>query len=123
MRAALWVFLGGGLGSVIRYVLNLALARWSVAFPWSILVANVVGSFLIGLLAGLQKDRASVQWLFLATGMLGGFTTFSTFSLDTLQLLQTDRWPLALAYTLGSVLLGVAAAFIGFSLASTLSHA
>jgi fluoride exporter len=123
MRAALWVFLGGGLGSVIRYVLNLALARWSVAFPWSILVANVVGSFLIGLLAGLQKDRASVQWLFLATGMLGGFTTFSTFSLDTLQLLQTDRWPLALAYSLGSVLLGVAAAFIGFRLASTLSHA
>ncbi|MBL9117402.1 MAG: fluoride efflux transporter CrcB [Verrucomicrobiaceae bacterium] len=119
---ALWVFLGGGIGSVLRYSLSGWMARTATAFPWPILTANVIGSLIIGIIAALIKDRSSVQWLLLVTGVLGGFTTFSTFSLDTLTLLQAGRVSAAAAYSLGSLALGLIAALVGFKLTLHLIH-
>ena len=112
------------MGSVLRYLTVLGLGRLlpSKAFPWSILVANVVGSLIIGYLAAWSatRDRESTAWLLLATGVLGGYTTFSTFSLDTLTLLQSGRHAAALINVVASVLLALAAAAAGFKLAHSI---
>ncbi|MGM9759598.1 MAG: fluoride efflux transporter FluC [Parabacteroides sp.] len=107
----IWVGLGGALGSIARYALTLLAGHYAVASEWAIGLANIVGSFLIGLaMAGLKGDG----YLFCAMGFCGGFTTFSTFSAQTMQLLQTGQRGWALVYMAASVLLSLLFVSIGY---------
>ena len=115
----LLVFLGGGLGAMARHGVNrLGLAMLGPGFPWWTLAVNVTGSFLIGLLAGLfgaleTEHRAR---LFLITGFLGGFTTFSAFSLEALTLWERGAGLQSGLYILGSVCLSLIGAALGLML-------
>lgn len=106
-----WVGLGGAVGAITRYSVGLLFG--ANAFPWATLAINVVGSFIIGVLWGLCADQDwFVEWGrgFLLVGVLGGFTTFSAFSLDTLLLINNGRLATAAVYALATVglcLLGV----------------
>lgn len=117
MRAATIVFIGAGIGGVMRYFLNLCVtALAGSAFPYGILAINILGSTAMGLLAGWLAFRAEVLpdvRLFLATGVLGGFTTFSAFSLDTALLMERGETLAAAVYVAGSVVLSVLGLFIG----------
>jgi CrcB protein len=114
----LLVFLGGGLGAALRHGINrLALHLWGSGFPAGTMIVNVAGSLAIGLLIGLFAAHPSVTQparLFLVTGVLGGFTTFSTFSLDALTLWERGDFGLWLMYVGGSVVLSLLAAALGF---------
>lgn len=116
MRAML-VFLGGGAGSLARYLAGLALARWSQHFPGGTFTVNVLGSLLLGLLFGFayahEFRHQRELTLLLGTGFLGGFTTFSTFELEGFALLTNGHAVTAFAYLFGSVLAGLAAAALG----------
>ena len=115
----LLVFVGGGLGSIARHGINRAgLAMIGPGFPWWTLTVNVLGSFLIGLLAGLLGAMEAGQnaRLFLVTGFLGGFTTFSAFSLDTLTLWERGAQTEASLYIVASVILSLVAAALGLML-------
>ena len=116
----LLVFVGGGLGASLRHTVNVACARcMGTAFPWGTFVINISGSIVMGLIAGYLafKGAASQPWrLFLMTGILGGYTTFSAFSLDTALLYERGELGLALAYVLGSVVLSIAGLFAGLAL-------
>jgi CrcB protein len=119
--AALLVFLGAGLGGVARYGVNqLAVAWLGLAFPFGTLAVNVIGSFLMGLLAEVIADRLG-GWpearLFLMTGVLGGFTTFSAFSLDAYALWARGEGGLAAFYVVASVGLSIGALIGGVALA------
>jgi len=109
------VFIGGGFGSVLRYVVNLAmLAAFGPVFPWGTFVVNIAGSAVMGVVATIAAAHwmpgAGDNWrLFIMTGILGGFTTFSAFSLDTQTLLQRGDTGLAVAYVAGSVILSLLA--------------
>ena len=112
----LLVFVGGGLGSLSRHAINRAgLAMLGPGFPWWTFAVNVAGSFAIGLLAGLFGGFETVNnaRLFLITGFLGGFTTFSAFSLDALTLWERGQPMQAGLYVLGSVMLSLIAAAVG----------
>lgn len=104
----LLVFVGAGLGGVLRHGVNLAALRLGAGFPWGTLGINVAGSVMMGLVTGWLALRGGPPQarLFVATGILGGFTTFSTFSLETVTLLERGEWAAALAYVLVSVLAG-----------------
>jgi CrcB protein len=104
------IALGGALGSVLRHLTVTALGA-----PWGTAAVNVAGSLAIGFLFVLLDARAGWQ-LFLMTGLLGGFTTFSAFSLDTLKLVEVGRWGEAAAYVLGSVALSLIAVALGVTL-------
>jgi CrcB protein len=114
------VFIGGGIGSALRHGVNLAGVRFlGTSFPWGTLTVNVVGSLAMGLIAGYFAFRgdASQHWrLFLATGILGGFTTFSAFSLDVALLYERGAIGLAALYVLASVLISLAGLFAGLYL-------
>ena len=115
----LWVALGGAAGAAARYgVAQWAGGRWGWSFPWGTLAVNVTGSFAIGLLMALLIGRGidPAFRLLLVTGFLGGYTTFSTFSLETLSLLETRRFGEAGLYVGGSVLLGLIACFFGLAM-------
>ena len=118
MSSTLLVFIGAGLGGVARHGVNLAAARWlGSGFPYGTLAVNVVGSALMGLIVGWLALRAGEGWtqsarLFLATGLLGGFTTFSAFSLDAVLLWErgeTGAFILYLAASVGLSVLGLVA--------------
>ncbi len=114
--AYLWVALGGAAGAAARFgVAQWAAARWGWAFPWGTLAVNLTGSLAIGLLMTLLVGRgAEPYWrLLLVTGFLGGYTTFSAFSYETLQLLEQRRWETAALYACGSLLLGLIACALG----------
>lgn len=117
LRNFLLVALGGGIGSMLRYGISLILnAKY---FPWPTLAVNIIGSFIIGLVIATSYKEESFlyNWkLFLATGICGGFTTFSTFSLENLELLQNGKYLLALTYIGLSILIGLAAVWAGFKL-------
>jgi CrcB protein len=116
----LLVFLGGGLGAGLRHAVNMICARsFGTAFPWGTFIINITGSTVMGLIAGYLafKGGASQHWrLFLMTGILGGYTTFSAFSLDAALLYQRGETGLALLYVLGSVALSIAGLFAGLAL-------
>ncbi|KAB2880185.1 MAG: fluoride efflux transporter CrcB [Pseudorhodoplanes sp.] len=111
------VFLGGGVGSALRHGVNLAGSRWlGMAFPYSTLTVNIIGSLVMGLLAAFFafKGEASQSWrLFLTTGMLGGFTTFSAFSLDVAVLYERGDLVLAAFYIMASVFFALTGLFAG----------
>lgn len=115
------VFLGGGLGAALRHGVNLASARWlGTGFPYATMIENVSGSLVMGLLAGYFAFRGgpSQHWqLFLTTGILGGYTTFSAFSLDAVLLYERGALGLAALYVFGSVALSIAGLFAGLALA------
>jgi len=116
----LLVFLGGGLGSTLRHTINMVCARLlGTAFPYHTFIINIMGSIVMGLIAGYLafKGEASQPWrLFLMTGVLGGYTTFSAFSLDTALLYERGAVGLAALYVVGSVVLSIAGLFAGLAL-------
>jgi len=114
----LLVFIGGGIGAAARQGVNVAFTRWlGTNFPFNTLFANVSGSVLMGLLAGYYMKAGAPQHLrlFLTTGVLGGYTTFSTFSLDAALLYERDQFMLAAIYVLASVVLSIAGLFAGLA--------
>jgi CrcB protein len=113
MTPVISVALGGALGSVLRYFVG-----FLVAFPMGTLAINVLGSFLIGVAWLLLAARGLHHWIpFVMMGVLGGFTTFSTFSLDTIRLIEAERFLAAASYVLASVVLSIAACALGLWLA------
>ena len=114
------VFLGAGVGGALRHGVNVGAARlFGYGFPFGTLVVNVMGSFLMGLVAGYFAFRPGMGQhvrLFLTTGVLGGFTTFSAFSLDTALLVERHSYGLAAGYAVGSVAASVLALFFGLAL-------
>ena len=114
------VFLGGGIGAALRHGVNVAMARLlGTAFPYATLTENVTGSIVMGLIAGYFAfgGGASQHWrLFLTTGILGGYTTFSAFSLDTALLYERGELWLAGLYVVLSVALSVGGLFAGLAL-------
>jgi len=118
MRLVL-VLVGGGLGSAARYLVSTWTGEhFGTAFPWGTLTVNLVGCFLIGLLATLADEAAAVgpeARVFLVVGVLGGFTTFSSFALDTLRLGEHDQAARAVVYVCISVGIGLLAAVAGIA--------
>jgi len=124
MSPYIWIGLGSGLGGMARYWCSLAVAaRWGEAFPWGTLAVNVLGCGLIGVLAAMGDSEA--RWYlpvaareFLIIGVMGGYTTFSSFSLQTLMLMRNGEWLLAGAYVMSSVFVCLLATWLG----STVMH-
>lgn len=120
----LLVAVGGAAGSVARYLTGITMTRlFGPAFPWATITVNIVGSFIIGLLAELIARKVSApaeMRLLLVVGFLGGFTTFSSFSLDTLALAERGAFLSAFAYVGASVVLSLSAAFGGLALGRSL---
>lgn len=119
------IALGGGFGSVLRYVVGFAITqRLGPGFPWGTFVINITGSLIIGLVAELSATRAlgitPLVRVFLMVGVLGGYTTFSAFSLDMVTLVGDRAAGLALLYGFGSLACGFAAAFAGVALVRAL---
>ena len=114
------IFIGGGIGSSLRHTINVASARaFGTAFPYHTFIINITGSIIMGLVAGYLafKGGPSQHWrLFLMTGVLGGYTTFSAFSLDAALLYERGQIALTLLYVLGSVVLSIAGLFAGLAL-------
>ena len=114
------VFIGAGIGGALRHGVNVAASRqFGLGFPYGTLIVNVAGSFLMGLLAGYFAFRPGMPQhmrLFLTTGILGGFTTFSAFSLDTALLIERHSFGLAAGYAVGSVAASISALFFGLAL-------
>jgi CrcB protein len=113
----LLVFVGGGLGATLRHLINLTCARFmGTGFPWGTFIINISGSTVMGLIAGYLafKGEASQPWrLFLMTGILGGYTTFSAYSLDAALLYERGELGLSALYVIGSVVLSVGGLFAG----------
>lgn len=122
MNAYLLVFIGAGIGGALRHGVNVGCMRYcGMAFPWGTLTVNVVGSFLMGAIAGWLAFKAGEGWtqhmrLFLTTGILGGFTTFSAFSLDVVLIWERGQPGLTLGYVVASVLLSIAGLVAGLAL-------
>jgi CrcB protein len=118
MNPYLLVAIGGALGSMARYGTGVLVGKaWSASFPLGTMLINIVGSLAMGLFIGYLV-RTTPAWqadarLFVAIGVLGGFTTFSSFSLDAVSMLERGELGLALFYVLGSVIIGIAALFAG----------
>ena len=123
MRQLLWIGIGSGLGGGLRYLLDWVALQGGMAFlPLSTFVINLSGSLLIGYLAGLWATGGATtpdlyKWHFWVTGVCGGYTTFSTFSWQVLNLVQQGEGTLAGAYAAGSVALGLIFVWLGLSLA------
>jgi fluoride exporter len=119
------VFLGGGIGSMLRHGVNVLSARWlGTGFPYGTLTVNVTGSIVMGLLAGYFafKGEATQSWrLFLMTGILGGYTTFSAFSLDAILLYERGQIGQALLYIAASGAISIFGLFAGLMLIRQLS--
>lgn len=121
MQNVLLIFIGSGLGATARYLLSLQLQSSATdsKMPWGILTCNLLGCLLIGLVFGLLKAHHP-NWIspLAVTGFLGGFTTFSTFALDSQKLIQSGNLSLALGYILLSVIGGLALCYLGYFLTS-----
>ena len=117
MMTYLWVALGGAIGASARYGVGVQAGKWlGLGFPWGTLTVNIVGSFAMGVLIELMALKFSVSQdirAFLTVGILGGFTTFSAFSLDFAVLVERKEMMLAALYAAGSVGLSIAALFAG----------
>jgi len=119
MKSFLLVFLGGGLGSGLRYLVTITMNQYYKVLPFGTFIVNMLGCLLIGLILGYaQKENTltSNQTLLLATGFCGGFTTFSAFANENLELIKNGELFNFSVYTIGSVLIGILAVFIGFYL-------
>ena len=111
------VGIGSGIGGICRYLISLAMNHGVDGFPWGTFTVNVAGSLMIGILWGVTSRIQSISpalLLFLMVGFCGGFTTFSTFSKESLALLQANHYLLFSLYTIGSVVLGIIAVALGY---------
>ncbi len=120
MRSLLAVCVGGGIGSGIRFLLSAFIQRSFPGFsPWGTLTVNIAGSLLLGILAGLaSRSILSAEWrMLLAVGLCGGFTTFSTFSLEVVELLRNSQYTIAFIYITTSILAGIGAVTVGLWIA------
>jgi len=123
MKLLLVIGSGSFIGGVLRYLISLVIQeKLLTTFPFGTLTVNVLGCFLIGFVYGLSdKGNVNQEWrMFLATGIMGGFTTFSSFSNETVSMLRDGQFVYASAYVLGSVILGLIATFIGISIVKLL---
>jgi fluoride exporter len=120
------VFAGAGFGGVLRHALNNAIPKaLGLDYPWATPIINVTGSAAMGLLVGYLAFKDGENWtqhmrLFIATGILGGYTTFSTFSLETVLLIERHAYGAAAAYVFGSVLCGIGGLFAALMLMRSL---
>jgi CrcB protein len=125
MALTLWIALGGAVGAALRHAMNIGIAKMAGGdFPWHTMLINISGSFVMGMLITLMALRWNVTnelRAFLTTGILGGYTTFSAFSLDFALLVERKAYALAGAYVLGSVVLSLVAIFAGMALARALA--
>jgi fluoride exporter len=118
MNHLLLIAAGGATGSVMRYLLSTWIRTWNpgAVFPWGIFIVNVSGCFLFGLLHGWCQSRGEAWRLMLLTGVLGGYTTFSTFGWDTMDLMQRGQTSAALLNAFASPFAGVLAVWCGMAL-------
>ncbi len=119
MKVIIVVGIGSFIGGILRYLLSqLIQTKFLSIFPFGTFTVNIIGCFLIGLVFGLsERSYISLEWrLFFATGLLGGFTTFSSFSNETVTLIHDGQSWLALLYVASSVLIGLIATFAGISI-------
>ena len=119
MKSFLLVFLGGGLGSALRYLVASAMNQYSKVLPFGTFTVNIIGCLLIGMILGYaqrENTLTSNQTLLLATGFCGGFTTFSAFANENLELIKNGELFNFSVYTISSVLIGILAVFMGFYL-------
>ena len=111
------VGIGSGIGGICRYIISLFMSQTHSGFPWGTFIVNVAGCMLIGILWGITSRFHSLPpaiSLFLIVGFCGGFTTFSTFSREGLNLLQANNYFLFSIYVIGSIVLGILAVTIGY---------
>jgi len=116
MKQVLLVFIGGGIGSALRYTVGTFFKTTSPGFPWGTFTVNVIGSLLIGIFMGFALKNSSLsenQTLLLITGFCGGFTTFSAFAYENQVFLKEGDFTSFLIYTLGSIGVGLVAVFLG----------
>lgn len=120
MQEILYVFIGGGIGAVLRFIISMYWIHLSLhpkyenlAFPWPTFIANMIGCAMIGLFYHLsEKSGINPQLrLFLTTGLCGGFTTFSTFSLESINLLRNHNFTTFVIYVLSSIIIGMTIVF------------
>jgi CrcB protein len=120
------VFIGAGIGGAVRHGVNVGAARlFGYGFPFGTLIVNIAGSFLMGLFAGFFAFRPGIGQhvrLFLTTGVLGGFTTFSAFSLDAALLIERHAFGMAAGYIVGSVAASLSALFFGLAIFRSAGH-
>jgi CrcB protein len=127
MKEISLVFIGAGLGGVCRFVLgSLIISIMGKNFPWATMSINLIGSFLMGFLFVLISNRladlAPLLTPLILVGILGGFTTFSSFSIETLKLIQNGKLAYALTYVLISTIIGVSFAGLGFMIAQKITN-
>ncbi|MDG1374596.1 MAG: fluoride efflux transporter CrcB [Flavobacteriaceae bacterium] len=122
MKQVLLVFIGGGIGSALRYLVGTFLKTPASGFPWGTFSVNVLGSLIIGVLMGVTLKNSSLsenQTLLLITGLCGGFTTFSAFAYENHVFLKEGDFTSFFIYSIGSIGLGLAAVFLGLSISKS----
>ncbi len=110
------VGIGAAFGGVVRYIISESMVTHTGRFPFATFMINILGSFLLGLILAisLRHGMTTSTKLFWTVGFCGGFTTFSTFSMETLRLLEHGHMTIAITYTVSSVVFGIAAAWVGY---------
>jgi len=120
MTTALWIAAGGAVGTLARFGLSGLINGYG--HPWGTVTVNILGSLALGVLAGIWGvEHDTNQQLALTVGLLGGFTTFSTFALDTIRLWEDGHGPLAMTSVVVSVVVGLGAAIVGLALGRTIT--
>ena len=123
MKNLLLVFIGGGVGSSLRYLLGKYMNSTQTGIPWGTFTANILGSLLIGIILGIAAKNDTLsqsQILLLATGFCGGFTTFSTFAYENHVFLKSGDFTNFALYTIGSFVVGFLAVFLGMFLVKSI---
>ena len=124
MKQVLLVFLGGGVGSVLRYVVTRFFNNPTTGVPYGTFLVNIIGSFLIGIILGLALKNEALnqsQTLLLATGFCGGFTTFSAFAYENHLFLKSGNLTLLFSYIIASIVVGLLAVFLGIYIVKQLN--